>query len=108
MVSAAVGATAGAGPGASEVDVKQAAKTAKKYVVDLFADEQIDHVGLEEVKFDDSSDVWEITIGFSRPWDRGLLPIAPDPARRSYKIVRISDADGQVMSVVHRVLTAAS
>lgn len=90
------------------MDVKRAAKTAKEYVVDLFADEQIDHVGLEEVKFDHGSDVWEITIGFSRPWDRGPLQFAPDPAQRSYKVVRISDADGQVISVVHRALTTAS
>lgn len=32
------------------MDVKQAAKVAKEYVIDLFADEQIEHVGLEEVK----------------------------------------------------------
>ena len=93
---------------AREVDVKLATKTAKEYVVDLFADEQIDHVGLEEVRFDQSSDVWEITIGFSRPWDRGPLKILPDPAQRSYKVVRINDTDGRVMSVVHRALTAAN
>ena len=93
--------------GAREVDVKLATKTAKEYVVDLFADEQIDHVGLEEVRFDQSSDVWEITIGFSRPWDRGPLRILPDPAQRCYKVVRINDADGQVVSVVHRALTTA-
>ena len=88
------------------MDVKQAARTAKKYVIDIFSDEQIDHVGLEEVKFDHDSDVWEITIGFSRPWDRALLQIAPDPARRSYKVVRINDTDGHVLSVVHRALTS--
>lgn len=93
---------------AREVDVKLATKTAKEYVVDLFADEQIDHVGLEEVRFDQSSDVWEITIGFSRPWDRGPLKILPDPAQRSYKVVRINDTDGRVMSVVHRALTTAN
>ena len=97
-----------AGPGARDVDVKGAAKTAKEYVIDLFADEEIAHVGLEEVKFDQRSNVWEITIGFSRPWDRGPLQIAPDPTQRSYKVVRVSDADGQVLSVVHRALTSVS
>lgn len=89
------------------MDVKQAVKTSKEYVIDLFADEQIDHVGLEEVKFDQHTNVWEITIGFFRPWDRGPLQLGPDPAKRSYKIVRINDKDGHVVSVVHRVLADA-
>jgi hypothetical protein len=89
------------------VDVKRAAKTAKEYVLDLFAEEQIEHVGLEEIRFDSSADIWEVTIGFSRPWDRGPLTILPDPAHRSYKIVRINDADGEVVSVGHRAVTTA-
>lgn len=89
------------------MDVKQAAKVAKDYVIDLFADEQIEHVGLEEVKFDQHSDVWEITIGFFRPWNRGPLSFGLSPAQRSYKIVRIDDADGHVVSVEHRVLATA-
>ncbi len=107
-LTAAVGSDDAVATGASELDVKRAAKAAKEYVADLFADEQIDHVGLEEVKFDRSANVWEITIGFSRPWDRGLLKIAPGPSQRSYKVVRISDADGEVLAVVNRALTTAS
>ena len=90
------------------MDVKEAARAAKAYIIDLFADEQIEHVGLEEVKFDDRANVWNITIGFSRPWNRSALgPVIPNPTHRSYKIVRINDRDGAVKSVDHRVLTAA-
>ena len=89
------------------MDVKRAAKTAKEYVLDLFAEEQIEHVGLEEIRFDSGANIWEVTIGFSRPWDRGPLTILPDPAHRSYKIVRINDADGEVVSVGHRAVTTA-
>ena len=87
------------------MDVKQAVKTSKEYVIDLFSDEQIEHVGLEEVKFDQHLDVWKITIGFSRPWDRNR--IIPGVTKRSYKIVQINDKNGHVMSVVHRVLADA-
>ena len=90
------------------MDVKEAAKTAKDYVIDVFGDEDIQHVGLEEVKFDDISKAWDITIGFSRPWDRSGLAILPNPAHRSYKVVRIKDSDGQITSVTHRVLLAAA
>ena len=67
-------------------------------------------VGLEEVVFDDESDQWLITIGFSRPWDRPKTQSAAlreDPLKRSYKVVRINDADGSVISLKDRILTAA-
>ena len=50
--------------------VKDAARMAKTYLTDLFADEQIMNVGLEEIEFDGMTNVWRITIGFSRPWDQ--------------------------------------
>ena len=50
------------------MDVKEAVQTAKKYVAELFTDETIADVGLEEVEFNNTSNSWEVTIGFSRPW----------------------------------------
>ena len=92
------------------MDVKEAVRTAKAYLVDLFEDEQITNVGLEEVVFDEASAVWRITIGFSRSWDlKGPLSVtmagaSPD---RSYKMLSISDATGKVESLRDRVLWAA-
>lgn len=103
------------------MDVKEAARTARAYIADLFADENVQHVGLEEVEFDDVSDVWNITIGFSRPWELPkdppkkpvslvLVPVLeeleppPPPPQRSYKLVRVRDSDGRVISVMHRAL----
>ena len=92
------------------MDVKEAVRTAKAYLVDLFEDEQITNVGLEEVLFDEETAVWRITIGFSRSWDlKGPLSVtmagaSPD---RSYKMLSISDATGKVESLRDRVLWAA-
>lgn len=104
------------------MDVKEAARTARAHIADLFADENVQHVGLEEVEFDDVADVWNITIGFSRPWELSkdlpkkpismvptpvleeLNPPPPPPPPRSYKIVRVRDSDGHVISVTHRAL----
>ncbi len=89
------------------MNVKQAVAIAKAHVADLFADESIANLGLEEVKFDEHGDVWQITIGFARPWDMRLVPgIAPgitgsEPGR-TYKIVYISEIDGKVLQVAHR------
>ena len=89
------------------MEVKQAVQTAKEHVVELFVDESIADVGLEEVEFSELDKVWAITIGFSRPWDDpGGVFRALDgtPRRRTFKIVRIEDGSGRVQSVKHRIL----
>ena len=92
------------------MDVKEVVRSAKAYLVDLFQDEQITNVGLEEVVFDEASALWKITIGFSRSWDlKGPLSVAMAGASpdRSYKVLSISDATGKVESLRDRVLWAA-
>jgi hypothetical protein len=89
------------------MDVKEAVGVAKQYVHDLFGEEKIVNLGLEEVIFDEKAKSWLITVGFSRPWDAapnlgGLLP--PGEPKRSYKVVRIADADHKVLSVKERTL----
>ena len=94
----------------TNMDVREAAQAAKEYLINLFDGEEIAHVGLEEVEFDDASNNWKITIGFSRPWDhRNPLTAALGEGRpaRSYKVVRINDDDGRVISVKDRVLAAS-
>ena len=96
------------------MDVKQAAQTAKKYAADVFADDKISYIALEEVEFDEGSDVWRITLSFLRPTGtmNSLDVIAPglsrgENVRRSYKIVNVHDQSGRVISVKHRVLKGA-
>ena len=84
------------------MDVKEAIRLAKQYVTDLFIQEGIDQIGLEEVEFDDMNNTWLVTIGFSRPWDQPLNKLAGFAEmypRRSYKIVHISNDNGRVISV---------
>lgn len=87
------------------MQLKESVALAKRHVGELFADEKIANLGLEEVEFDDRSGEWSITVGFSRPWDQNpLLRAVGDRSfqRRDYKVVRISDADGRVISVKNR------
>ena len=89
------------------MEVKDAVRLAKDYVADLFEAEQITDVGLEEIEFDEKSDSWNVTIGFSRPWDqKGPLVAALGERRpaRSYKVVRIHDGSHEVKSVTDRFL----
>ena len=89
------------------MDVKGAAKLAKEYVADLFADEGIANVGLEEIQLGSDGRFWKVTVGFSRPWDHGGLATithGQKGLRRSYKVLRIEDVTGNVESVKDRIL----
>lgn len=90
------------------MDVRGAVLLAKRYINNLFKDEGIINLGLEEVEFDENSSSWYVTIGFSRPWDKptttGLTPFAQQtgPLSRSYKVVQIDDIKEEVRSVKDR------
>ncbi len=90
------------------MDVKEAVDLAKHYIADLFRDEGVINLGLEEVEFDDLSSSWDVTIGFSRSWDRrtttmiSALMQQEGPPSRSYKVVRIDDNTKEVRYVKNR------
>ena len=89
------------------MDVKEESQTAKAYVAELFAGEQIMNLGLEEAEFESLSNTWKITIGFSRPWDQknGLnVVLGEGRLLRSYKAIRINNESGDVESLKDRLL----
>ncbi len=89
------------------MDAKTAVAAAKNAVADLFGDENPMNIGLEELEFDEARDIWLITIGFSRPWNKlGALSFA-DPSQRSYKVVSI-DGQGKALSVKNREFAGAA
>jgi uncharacterized protein YdeI (YjbR/CyaY-like superfamily) len=51
------------------MDVKQAIETAKTYVKDIYADEEVTNLGLEEIEHARQAGNWVVTLGFSRPWN---------------------------------------
>ena len=88
------------------MDVKAAVKLAKEHVLDLFADENITNLGLEEVELTQDEQEWVVTLGFSRPWDEPRNTLASlaesNLPRRSYKIVRIYDQSATVSCIKNR------
>ena len=92
------------------MDVKQAVQTAKEHVAEIFSDEHIANVALEEVEFDEVDKLWAITIGFSRSWGRPAVEVMralDGDSARTYKTVRIQDESGRVESVKHRDVTGS-
>lgn len=92
------------------MDVKEAVSLAKQHIGYLFSEERITNLGLEEVEYDDQTDIWSVTLGFSRPWDapRNILSALGQEIQppRTYKIVRIGDKDQRVLSVKNRELVS--
>ena len=103
------------------IDVKQAAKAAAEYFVDLYADQQFSDILLEEVEYD-NGDNWLITIGYSPPLTimeevleevkvkNPLIPLSDLPTftrERKYKIFRIDTRTGKVLSMKIRTVEHA-
>ncbi len=91
------------------MDAKKAVVLAKQHIAYLFADEQLINIGLEEVMFDDETNEWIITIGFSRPWDqpRQLIMVSAVSTfslLRTYKVVRIASDSDRLRSIQKREL----
>jgi hypothetical protein len=89
------------------MEVKEAVALAKQSISEVFAEEPMIDLGLEEVEFDDSSGAWLITFGFSRPWDdikiaNPFAAIGGVKKKREYKVVRVSDGDKKMLSVKNR------
>lgn len=93
------------------LSVKEAVSAAKKFVVDVLAEEKPANVGLEEVEFDQRSGNWLVTVGFSRPWNsaRGpLTAISGEPApKRAYRVITISDETASAIAMKRRDLIDA-
>lgn len=88
------------------MNLKEAVAKAKQHVAEVFADEAVSAIRLEEIEFDDTHDAWNITIGFDRPisdfpYGGGVIGI---PTRRVFKSVAVSDANGAILSIKHRAI----
>lgn len=90
-----------------ELQVKEAVSIAKRYVADLFADEGVVGLGLEEVDYDEFRNEWRITLGLSRSQNAGGLGNLLAAIGRQYKVVTI-DSSRKVRSVKNREAASAA
>jgi hypothetical protein len=89
------------------MDALEAIAKAKTYLKDVFREEDITAVTLEETE--SLGDKWIVTLGFSRPWNtprtRALEVLenlgAMSALRRSEKVITLTD-DGEVISMKDR------
>ena len=77
------------------MDLKGAVALAKQQIADAFAADVPRDIRLEGFLYDDHLMVWSLTIGFDPSND---LQGGSNPAR-SYKLVRVSEANKTVLSI---------
>lgn len=84
------------------MDAKQAAATARRYFEDVFSERPT----LEEIWFDSEGEEWCVTLGRRRMIRERTASVLDDFTTGArvqevidYKVVRISDKDGEVKSV---------
>ena len=84
---------------ATELDPSRVIRHAKSWLTQVYADEKIENLGLEEVRFQDGT--WEITLGFDRFKKTGSVLDGIVP-RREYKVIVLSGDDSAVIEMRNR------
>jgi hypothetical protein len=89
------------------MDVKEAVRSAKRWVLEVMDDEHPANLGLEEVEYNDKEQLWRITLGFSRAWNsnRGALAgMSSEPLqKRAYRTILVDDRNGEVRGMQLRM-----
>ncbi len=93
-------------PPGRQIDVRQAAQAAKTFARDLFVDEDLRHLRVEEVEFSADQRLWNITLGWVEPAVRAsasLIPMHADGGLqklpRVYKLFSIDAETGAVQGM---------
>jgi uncharacterized protein YdeI (YjbR/CyaY-like superfamily) len=97
------------------MDTNEAISAAKKYITEVYADEGVTNLGLEEIEHVLAAGNWVITLAFSRPWNTPRTRAqevlenlgAVSSLKRSYKVITMAD-DGTVLSMKSRVRADAA
>ncbi len=82
--------------------VKEAVKAARVYFDDIYRDEQLEGVLLEEVELSDNEHIWHVTFGYDtdRPTASGAgLSFTRPGFVREYKTIDINAEDGSLLAV---------
>lgn len=90
----------------------EAVQVAKEYAKEVFGDEDISRIRLEEINYDSAKDEWQITVGFNYQGPPSQLQknlkIERTYGNRQYKVVRIRDRDGEFVGLTDRMLAPLS
>lgn len=87
------------------MQIAEAVAEAKKVLSEVFAEQDITGLRLEEVEFDEARRQWSITISFLRGSAESTPSFLQEmiSRQRVYKTIMISDASGRMISIKNHV-----
>lgn len=93
------------------IDIKNAVDAARDEAAELFANEPLVNLALEEIEFDEEKQHWLVTLGYDSPnrvtrktTGPSLFPTIEEEIPRKYKLFRIDANDGHLISMNIRSL----
>jgi len=90
------------------MNVKEAVAKARSYFQEVFANDGGERATLEEVWFEPLQHRWYVTFGLPRRNTSSILDPSGLLTITNFKVVELSDPDGQVLSVKVRKLEPTS
>jgi hypothetical protein len=91
------------------IDLKQAVQAATTFARDLFVDEDLRHLRVEEVELSPDQRLWNITLGWVEPAVRAKPSLIPDydevglqKLPRVYKVFNVDVESGAVQAMKMR------
>jgi hypothetical protein len=89
----------------AELGLQEAVRRAREILTELYPDEELKHVLLEEIERDRSG-TWYVTLGFARPGTLAGLAGLPSAssAQRAYKQIKINAKTGEFQGMRDRLL----
>ncbi|MCJ2138178.1 hypothetical protein MKK69_29710 [Methylobacterium sp. J-026] len=88
----------------SAISLNDAVARARTWLLATMSDENITNLGLEEVEH--CPGYWNITLGFSRPWDeaRNAVTVLSGAVimRRTYKVITVDEVTGEIIAMRNR------
>jgi hypothetical protein len=83
------------------MQIAEAVAEAKKFLSEVFAEQDISGLRLEEIEFDEAKRQWNITISFLRGGADSTASFLQEmiSRQRVYKVITISDESGRMISI---------
>jgi hypothetical protein len=87
-----------------QISLRQAVDIATKTIRELYPEEALEDLLLEEIYYWDADQEWEVTLGFSRPYSTqrpgAVTSVFPQAKPRSYKRFKINANTGEVRGML--------
>ena len=86
------------------IEAKEAVRIALEAMGELYAEDQVPHLALEEVDLGKDGATWNVVVSFSRPFAKSTIEAMTGEGTTTYKMLEIDGETGVVRSMkMHQI-----